>query len=35
MSPAEYARYAGLRAKYTVMEGGRQALQTVGLFSPH
>lgn len=35
MSLAETARYAGLRTKCAVLEGGRYALQTVGLFSPH
>jgi hypothetical protein len=35
MSLAETARYAGLRTKCVVLEGGRYALQTVGLFNPH
>lgn len=35
MSPGEYARYAGLRLKYVVLEGGRQLLQTAGVFNPH
>ncbi len=35
MSLGEYARYAGLRLKYVVLEGGRQILQPTGLFNPH
>jgi hypothetical protein len=35
MSTGERVRYTGLATKYGILEGGRRALQTFGVFQPH
>jgi hypothetical protein len=35
MRPLEWVRYAALASKYEALEGGRRALQAVGVFHPH
>lgn len=35
MTPSERVRLAGLASKYRMLEGGRRALQTLGVFHPH